>query len=147
MEGFKRFNASRGALYIFLGVIGAFMLLLNLLTPYCADDFAYMESFDTQQWIERIWDVFPSMAAHARTMNGRLISHGLGQLFMIWMPAEREQRIAEAKAEGQREVSAELIRPSTKYSAYWGVTDLTEDPDAWPNNYISTYYGIRISGR
>lgn len=84
MEGFKRFNTSRRALYIVLGVIGAFMLVLNLLTPYCADDFTYMVNFKTQQWVKDIWDVFPSMAAHAKVMNGRLISHGLGQLFMIW---------------------------------------------------------------
>ncbi len=84
MERLKRLNASRTALYIVLGVIAAFMLLLNLLTPYCADDFTYMVNFKTQQWITRVWDVFPSMAAHAEVMNGRLISHGLGQLFMIW---------------------------------------------------------------
>ncbi len=63
------------------------MLLLNLLTPYAADDFAYMISFRTQEWIRSVWDIFPSMAAHARVMNGRLISHGLGQLFMLWPKA------------------------------------------------------------
>ncbi len=84
LEKLKRFNASRAAVYTVLGGIGAFMLLLNLLTPYCADDFTYMVNFKTQQWIKNVWDVFPSMIAHAGSMNGRLISHGLGQLFLIW---------------------------------------------------------------
>ncbi len=87
MEKLKRLNASRRAIWAALGLIGLFMLLLNLLTHYVADDFAYMESFKTQWWIESVWDIFPSMAVHARIMNGRLISHGLGQLFMLWPKA------------------------------------------------------------
>ena len=87
MKKLKSLNASRSAVYVLLGLIWAFMLLLNLMTPYVADDFAYMISFKTQGWIEKVWDVFPSMAAHAGSMNGRIVSHGLGQLFMLWPKA------------------------------------------------------------
>ena len=84
MDKLKRINSSKRAVYLLLGVIWAFMLLLNLLTHYAADDFAYRISFKTQDWIRSVWDIFPSMATHARVMNGRLVSHGLGQLFMLW---------------------------------------------------------------
>lgn len=84
METVRKINASKVSVWVILGLIWAGMFVLNLITPYVADDFAYMISFKTQWWIEKVWDVFPSMAAHAKTMNGRLISHGFGQLFMLW---------------------------------------------------------------
>ncbi len=87
MEKLKGINSSKKAVYILLGLIWIFMLVLNLLTHYVADDYAYMISFSSQWWIEKVWDVFPSMAAHARIINGRLVSHGLGQLFMLWPKA------------------------------------------------------------
>lgn len=87
MEKLKKLNASKSAVLGLSGLVWAFMFLLNLLTPYAADDFAYKISFKTQDWIRTVWDIFPSMAAHAETMNGRLISHGLGQLFMLWPKA------------------------------------------------------------
>ena len=62
------------------------MLLLNCLTPYICDDYVYMNSFQTGERLRSLWEIIPSMAAHSRSMNGRLISHGLEQAFMLLPP-------------------------------------------------------------
>lgn len=80
-------SASRGMTAVLLAATAAGMFLLNLLTPYVADDFVYMVDLSTKERLSGIADIFPSMAVHARRLNGRLISHGLGQLFMLWPKA------------------------------------------------------------
>lgn len=62
------------------------LLLLNLLTPYICDDYTYMYSFQTGERIESVLQIIPSMQRHSHTMNGRLISHGLVQVFMLVPP-------------------------------------------------------------
>ena len=62
------------------------MLILNCLTPYICDDYSYMYSFLTGKRIESLLEIIPSMAKHRETMNGRLISHGLEQVFMLTPP-------------------------------------------------------------
>lgn len=68
--------------------ICVFMFLLgcNLLTPFFVDDFAYHYSFETGERIQSIADIVPSICAHAKSMNGRLVAHFLVQLSMI-LPA------------------------------------------------------------
>lgn len=68
--------------------VGVFLwlLLLNLLTPYICDDYTYMYSFQTGERIESVLQIIPSMQRHSHTMNGRLISHGLEQFFMLFPP-------------------------------------------------------------
>ena len=43
-----------------------FMLVCNILTPYLADDFTYMFSFQSGERIRNLLDIFPSMLAHAQ---------------------------------------------------------------------------------
>ncbi len=62
------------------------MLLLNVLTPYICDDYTYMFSFQTGERIESLLQIIPSMQRHSHTMNGRLIAHGLEQVFMLVPP-------------------------------------------------------------
>lgn len=66
-------------------LLGIFLLMLlgNFLTPYAVDDWAYMHSFATGERITRFGEIFPSIAAHARTMNGRLFAHFWVQLFLL----------------------------------------------------------------
>ena len=66
-------------------LFGIFLLMLlgNFLTPYAVDDWAYMHSFATGERITRFGEIFPSMAAHAHTMNGRLFAHFWVQLFLL----------------------------------------------------------------
>lgn len=63
------------------------MLALNLLTPYICDDYTYLNSFQTGKRLASLWEIIPSMLRHRHTMNGRLISHGLAQVFMLMPPA------------------------------------------------------------
>ena len=82
----RRLNQSRTASLSVTGGIFALMLLLNLLTPYICDDFTYNLNFLTREPLGGFWEIFPSMYAHSYKMNGRLISHGLAQVFMLLPP-------------------------------------------------------------
>lgn len=64
---------------------GIFLLLFvyNWLTPYLIDDFNYCFSFQTGDKLNSILDILPSMLAHAKSMNGRLVAHSLVQLFTL----------------------------------------------------------------
>lgn len=86
MRRAERLNRSRGASLAVTGGIFALMLALNILTPYICDDFTYDLNFLTAKPLASFWDIFPSMYAHSYKMNGRLISHGLAQIFMLLPP-------------------------------------------------------------
>lgn len=76
----KLFNALE--VLIFFGIF--FLLLVyNRLTPYLVDDFNYCFSFQTGDKLNSILDIPPSMLAHASSMNGRLVAHGLVQVFTL----------------------------------------------------------------
>ena len=64
-------------------LIFGFILVLNFLTPYVADDYVYMVSFDTKELLTSLSQIPESMYVHCLKMNGRLISHTLEQLFML----------------------------------------------------------------
>lgn len=64
--------------------IFAWMLACNMLTPFLVDDFNYMYSFATGERIRSVLDIFPSMAAHAQEINGRLTAHFLVQLTLLF---------------------------------------------------------------
>lgn len=62
-----------------------FMLLLNTLTPYVADDYVYRLSFYGDKLpITHFTDLFPSLYQHSLSMNGRVISHFFEQFFMLF---------------------------------------------------------------
>lgn len=56
---------------------------LNYLTPLFADDHSYAFSFSTGDKITSIFDIIPSQYAHYFSMNGRVITHSLAQLFLL----------------------------------------------------------------
>ena len=76
-------NLSRTAQKLPYLLVFLFLFVCNVLTKYMVDDFAYLYSFRTGQRIASVFDIFPSMAAHAQYMNGRLIPHFLVQLFTL----------------------------------------------------------------
>ena len=76
-------NLSRTAQKLPYLLVFLFLFVCNVLTKYMVDDFAYLYSFQNGQRIESIFDIFPSMYAHAQYMNGRLIPHFLVQLFTL----------------------------------------------------------------
>ena len=59
------------------------MLAWNVLTPMMADDFAYAHSFATGERITSVGEIFPSLAAHMESMNGRTPAHFFAQLFLL----------------------------------------------------------------
>lgn len=71
--------------YIYVGIF-LILFIFNLLTPYASDDFTYRLSFATGEPLQNFWQIFPSMAVHAQTMNGRISAHFLVQLFMLVPP-------------------------------------------------------------
>lgn len=76
----KRFGRMTGVL---LGAMFLLMLVLNILTPKMADDFAYSYSFATREPLTNVFQIFPSLLAHAQNMNGRLFAHFFAQLFLM----------------------------------------------------------------
>lgn len=79
----KRLSRESKAFIVALIFISFVMFLCNLLTDLCVDDFCYMGSFATKERIDSLWDIFPSMAVHAKTMNGRVVAHFFVQLFLL----------------------------------------------------------------
>ena len=75
----------RSRLFFILSVIGIFVIMLvcNLLTDKCADDYGYCINFATKERLTNFFELFPSMAAHSIKMNGRLIAHFFVQLFLL----------------------------------------------------------------
>ncbi len=69
-------------LFIFTAVFSV-MFILNSYTPLLSDDFVYAFSFRDNSRIEKISDIFPSMAAHRIYTNGRVFSHFFVQLLML----------------------------------------------------------------
>lgn len=84
MDKLKALNSSRKSLIAAAALLFLFMALLNGMTPYVADDYIYMFSFYDKQQVENLTDVARSMYVHSFAMNGRVVSHFFGQLFMIW---------------------------------------------------------------
>ena len=64
-------------------VLFIFMLLLNGLTPYVADDFSYMNSFKDGRRITSVFQIFPSLAEHYMVSIGRIVPHFFAQLFLM----------------------------------------------------------------
>lgn len=69
--------------FLFYALLFLFMLVCNRLTPLIADDFQYFFSFRTYDRVTCVADIIPSMLAHMRTMNGRVVAHFLVQLFSL----------------------------------------------------------------
>ena len=86
METIKKLNRSKWTLLVLTGGMFSLMLALNILTPYICDDFTYNLNFSTKEPLGSFLEIFESMYAHSYKMNGRLISHGLAQVFMLLPP-------------------------------------------------------------
>ena len=64
---------------VFLVTLG-----LTALTPMVSDDFAYCFSWADWTRIRHVSQIIPSMAEHRNVTNGRVIVHGLVQLFLLF---------------------------------------------------------------
>lgn len=82
-EDAQKMNGNKYLFYLLVAGIFGIMFLLNHYTFYAADDYSYMNSFATHKKIQTVWDIFPSMYAHAKGMNGRLVAHFLFSFFAV----------------------------------------------------------------
>ncbi len=74
--------------YSIFSIVFLLMLVINIYTPYWGDDYVYTYMMDRYagsdlQHITNLWQIFPSQFNHYFTHNGRLIIHGLDQLFLL----------------------------------------------------------------
>ena len=83
IKPFETLNRSRLLTFIALLCMFLVMLFCNLKTNLLADDFMYCFSFADDSRIDSLADCFPSIWAHRYSMNGRLISHFLVQVFLM----------------------------------------------------------------
>lgn len=71
-------------LVITLAVTGTVFYCFNYLTPLAADDYWYTNSFATGERIKSVKDIFQSLYAHYFQMNGRMVTHFLAHLFLMF---------------------------------------------------------------
>lgn len=86
MKTLRKMNGNKYLFYLLVAGIFGIMFLLNHYTFYAADDYSYMNSFATHKKIQTVWDIFPSMYAHAKGMNGRLVAHFLFTFLAVPCP-------------------------------------------------------------
>ncbi|MBQ8540871.1 MAG: hypothetical protein IJ435_05295 [Clostridia bacterium] len=79
-----KINRSKYMIAVILTAIFAIMLAFNFMTPYIADDYGYRYSFADARLIESVMQIPKSMYMHSTYMNGRVISHGFEQFFLIF---------------------------------------------------------------
>ncbi len=81
----KLCRLNRSGIVVAMILLGIFLIMLmcNFYTNLVADDFRYCFSFMDDSRIESVADIFPSMAAHRHSMNGRVVAHFLAQLFLM----------------------------------------------------------------
>ncbi len=83
MKTIQNLNRSYKLTALFFSMIFLLLFICNYLTPMIADDYSYCNSFLTDERITSVTQIFPSLRAHADTMNGRLVAHFWAQLFLL----------------------------------------------------------------
>ncbi len=61
--------------------------------------------------------------------------------FSIW--TERLAIIEDSKGKGVDTVTVEIIRSTNPHNPFSSITDISENPEGWPNYLIAKYYGIK----
>lgn len=74
-----------------------------------------------------------------------IFDFALGSLDILYTYTASRQREAALRAaldSGAQSIELEVYLPATKYSAAYGLTDLSTNPDDWPNISVAMYYGL-----
>ncbi len=79
----KKLYHSRWSFFAALALIFLLLLFCNRHTAMVADDYRYCFSFADGSRMTSVSQIFPSMAAHRHSMNGRVIAHALVQVFLM----------------------------------------------------------------
>lgn len=81
-------HISRKTLFRLLAaLVFAWMLLLNFLTPYLADDYTFAYAFDTGQRLHSLPQLIQSLAYHYHEWSGRVIVKFFAQGFTMFPKA------------------------------------------------------------
>jgi hypothetical protein len=64
-------------------ILTSYVLILNVLTPYVADDFVYMFSLRDGKRITSFFQIFPSLYENYLSNNGRIVPHFFAQFFLM----------------------------------------------------------------
>ena len=80
----KKYNKSSIIFVAVIFIIYIFMFVGNYLTPRVVDDFGYCYSHATGERITSVADIVESMKIHRVYSNGRVIPHGIVQLFLMF---------------------------------------------------------------
>lgn len=79
----RRLSPSRIVGFIICLLLLGFVYYINVLTPLFADDYCYMFSFADKERIGSLSDLFASLGAHYKSVNGRLVVHFFAFAFQI----------------------------------------------------------------
>ena len=82
-SGFEKLNTAKWSSLAVFAAVFLLLLYCNRHTALVADDFRYCFSFADGNRMTSLSQLFPSMAAHRHSMNGRVIAHALVQLFLM----------------------------------------------------------------
>lgn len=78
---------NKKALWSFcLLLVFSLILLLNILTPYIADDFVYQLIFGTKEYVTNVGDIFESQLNHYDKWGGRSVVHFIAQVLLLLPP-------------------------------------------------------------
>lgn len=80
----KRFAWRRRIFSIAAALVFGWMLLLNVLTPYIADDFAFAYAFDTGLRLQSLPQLLRSLAYHYHEWSGRVVVKFFAQGFTMF---------------------------------------------------------------
>ena len=59
------------------------------------------------------------------------------------VPAQRRDEVQAQRDAGETDVVTYGIKGFSKYDAFYGLNELTENPAYFPNVYFAKYYGLK----
>lgn len=79
-------NRKTGLWVLVISLIFGGILVLNVLTPMIADDYAYQLIFKTKDYVESVGDIFTSQINHYMYWGGRSVVHFIAQVLLLLPP-------------------------------------------------------------
>lgn len=71
------------SILLIFGLVFAVIFIFSSLTPLIGDDFDYCFSWADGSRMTNLGQIFPSMAAHRATVNGRVVAHSIVQALLM----------------------------------------------------------------
>ena len=123
------------------GLVFCWMLLLNCLTPYLADDYTFAYAFDTGERLHSLPQLISSLVFHYHEWSGRVIVKFFAQGFtmfpkLLFNVCNAGMFMALGLvlyklAVGRRSQKADWLALALIYAALWG-----DQPCIWPDQFV-----------